>query len=1093
MQGRMRFAAVLFIAILMRSNLIGGELPSTWIDDAQLNDVQLIGNRFAFAVGEHGAIWISEDGGRTWARSNCGLDVSLQSVCFLTDRIGWIAGQDLNPYATTDGGILLSTTDGGKKWNRISNDVLSPLRYVKFFDPDEGIVVGLPTSYSPSGIFKTNDGGRTWRGVQGEAVQPWKAASFQELERGAVAGVNGRVSLMGGDQLFDSQLPARGLRSVRAVNIQPSGEGWLAGDGGLVLKTSNGGIVWQPPSTALPDELRSSLDFRAVEVRDENVWLAGSPGSVIWHSPDGGQTWSKYPTGQTAPLTSLKFSDNQTGLAVGALGVILATNNGGHSWKAVRGNDRRAAILAMHARPGQTTVPLLTRMSGEHGYRSVVWTLQRDDVGPLSTSAVGELKLQSAVQKCGGNAIDVNWQLPITIPGLENSSTKLTAEWQKQTEGKLPQTMLSTLVRQIRTWRPNVIVIDQPANDDAAGQLLYNAVQQAVGQAADPTRFAEQMETAGLSAWTIDRLYMRLAAGAAGDAHIELDEYLPHLKTSTRVASSTSLSLIQPNRIPSSEVVEAPRIAYRLLNLEAKPAVASPSTGRDGLALAGRGKDFFIGLNIAPGSAARREMTAIDEMSLERMQKLVQKQRNFTAVSQKSLDDPRVAGQMLAQLRGVVEGMDAHQAAGLLRDLADEYRKRSQFDMVESTYFELVQNYPREPASHDAMRWLIQFWCSSEIAWQRSRNVRSDVAVSRTSAIQQASHTLNVDGQSVLTDERVKSAIGLNRKNIATRGVSGSPDRYSAKIEFDDPTANGKKNSKSARMTFSTEGDARSESVNEWHSRAIDLVKKLEAVSPNLARSAEIQFPLAALRRLKGTTRSSDAILRNIAMSAADRETKLLVDRELWTSFQSDQAPSLLTYCHRVTDRPNLDGLLSDPCWVEAAEIYLTESSVDESGHSSPKDLPRTMVMFTYDDEFLYIGVSVPRAEGAPADKPKRSGRKHDADLSPFDRITFRLDLDRDYATWYEFQIDQRGWTSEGCWEDRRWNPQWYVAAEDYKTEWRAEAAIPWAEMTPAPPQKGAFFAVSILRTIPTVGLQSWSHPSTTHTKPSSFGLIKFD
>ena len=1089
-----RWISSCLIVIFLASNSAVAEIPATWIEDAQLNDVQTVGLKHAFAVGEHGAIWKTEDGGRKWSRLECGLDVSLRSACFLTDQVGWIAGCDVNPYSGSDGGVLLATQDGGRTWKRLGRESLPTLSYVKFFDMSEGVVVGQPTSLSPSGIFKTTNSGQTWRGVHGETPQAWKAMSFFELEKGAVAGVNGRVSLMGGDQLFESKLTSKGFRSIRAISVSSSNVGWLAGDGGLVLKTSNGGIVWESPATQLPDELRVGMDFHAVEVRDEKVWLAGSPGSVIWHSPDGGQHWAKQMTGQSTPLSALRFSNEQTGIAVGALGVIVRTEDGGTTWQTIRGDGRRAAVLSLHARPSQTSAPLLAKLSGELGYRSAVWIAQRDDLGPLALSTDSESRLQTAVQKCGGNASDIHWQLPITVPGLEYSSSKLTAEWQRQTEGRLSQTMSGVLVRQIRTWRPNIVVIDQPSPDDAACQLLYDTVQNAIGQAADPTRFTEQSNVTGLALWSVDRVYMRLAPGAIGDAHVELDEFLPYLKSSTRIVAGTSIALLQAGRIPVSETIETPRIAYRLLGTDEKSGRDSSATRR-GVSPSGiRSGDFFNGLSIQPGSAARREMGTLDEATLEQTQKLIQKQRNFTAYSQKSLDDPRVAGQMLGQLRGVVDGMNPQQAAGLLRDLADEYRKRSQFENVEATYQELIHLYPKEPASLDAMRWLIQFWCSSETAWQRSREIKSQVSVSQTNPIQAANFVQQGESQTLLTDDGVNTAVGTRQgADVIRNSNSGAPNRLTAKFNFDSKPASGKKKNKSEQLKVTADVDSRTGAISEWQSRAMELAKQLETLSPALFRSPEIQFPLAALRRTRGSARAADAIVRNFLSNSVDVGTKQLAERELWTSFASAESPQSLAYCRRVTQRPHLDGLLSDPCWEDAAEIRLTEKPVSSTRDSGSSESTATLLMLAYDNEFLYVGFSVPRAAGAPRDNPQLAGRKHDADLTRHDRISIRLDIDRDYATWYEFQVDQRGWTSESCWEDRRWDPQWYVAAEGDETAWRVEAAIPWGDLTPAPPQPGTFYGISILRTIPTVGLQSWTQPATARAQPSSFGLVKFE
>lgn len=1085
-----RIFAVSLLLICAATHIAKAEIPSSWIDDAQLNDVQLIGSKYAFAVGEHGTIWKSDDGGRKWNLLNCGFDISLRSVCFLTDQDGWIAGGDAVPYSTSNPGILLTTSDGGKTWKRLGKDQLPTLSHVRFFDLDEGVVVGKPSPLSSTGIFKTNDSGKTWHGVAGNIQQAWKAACFTQVEIGVVAGANGRVSMMGGEQLFESNLPARGLRSVRSIALTSDEVGWLAGDGGLLLKTTKNGVVWEAPQTSLPDELREGMDFRSVDVRGEKVWLAGSPGSVIWHSPDGGKSWSKQLTGQTAPLSAVRFSNDQRGLAVGAFGVIVRTEDGGKNWRAVRGDGRRAALLSFHSRLSQTGAPLLSKLSGESGYRSAVWIAQRSDFGPLSTSTDGEDRLQAAVQKCGGNAAEIHWQLPLTVPGLERSSTKLAAEWQKQTEGRLSETLHGGLVRQIRTWRPNVIVIDQPSPDDAACQLLYDAILRAVEQSADTSRYAKQAELTGLSPWKVDRIYMRLAAGAAGDTTVELDEFLPYLKVSNRIAASSSIALLQPNRILQRDAVDSPNIAYRLLSTNGQRGDDSGPSTRKGSLSASISRDFFTGLSITPGSAARRETGKLDEANLERLQKIAQKHRNFTSIAQKSLDDPRMAHQMLGQLNVMLDGMDSRQAATLLRDLADEHRKRSQFELVESTYSELVKRYPNEPESIDAMRWLIQFWCSSETAWQRTRAMTSKSAIQLTRADQPAQYLQQSVGDTLLADDGVRQAVlPDDAPTTSINTNSSSPVRLNAKLDFDDKAPGNKNSSKSGRLKIDQDVDWRTGAVSEWHARANELTKKLEVISPTLYRSAEIQFPLAGVKRGRGAPRAADAIMRTFQAGSLEPDMRQLVERELWSSFETVETPSAYGTCRRAASRPHLDGLLSDACWEAADEILL--SSQVEAGEQN--NSPKSMVMFSYDNEFLYLAISVVRAEGALREPVQQKGRKHDADLNPHDRLTFRLDLDRDYATWYEFQFDQRGWTAESCWEDWRWNPQYFVAAESDQNDWRIEAAIPWNELMPNAPQRGTFYSVSILRTIPAVGLQSWAQPATMAPRPTAFGLLKLD
>jgi hypothetical protein len=149
--------------------------------------------------------------------------------------------------------------------------------------------------------------------------------------------------------------------------------------------------------------------------------------------------------------------------------------------------------------------------------------------------------------------------------------------------------------------------------------------------------------------------------------------------------------------------------------------------------------------------------------------------------------------------------------------------------------------------------------------------------------------------------------------------------------------------------------------------------------------------------------------------------------------------------------------------------------------------------MLSQDREFLYIAASVPRAEHARAEGVQLGGREHDADLSPFDRLSLAIDVDRDYATWYTLEVDQRGWTSEKCWDDKGWDPKWYVAADADDKNWRIEAAIPLSELVPEPPAPGTTWAVGIVRTIPAVGVQGWPEANGSKPRPESFGLVRFE
>ena len=80
-------------------------------------------------------------------------------------------------------------------------------------------------------------------------------------------------------------------------------------------------------------------------------WAVGDRG-VIWHTADGGQTWTLQNSGVTCRLESVQFVDAQNGWVAGgvyqpythtSVGVLLRTRDGGRTWQP----DRAALLPAL--------------------------------------------------------------------------------------------------------------------------------------------------------------------------------------------------------------------------------------------------------------------------------------------------------------------------------------------------------------------------------------------------------------------------------------------------------------------------------------------------------------------------------------------------------------------------------------------------------------------------------------------------------------------------------------------------------------------------------------------------------------------------
>ncbi|MEV0171590.1 oxidoreductase [Streptomyces sp. NPDC050803] len=136
-------------------------------------------------------------------------------------------------------------------------------------------------------------------------------------------------------ELKDSGTTTVRFRGLAAVSRDTA---WLAGTGGTVLRTTDGGDSWRnvsPPGAA-------ELQFRDVEAFDARraVVLAIGEGeaSRVYRTDDGGATWTESfrNTDPRAFYDCLTFFDRRHGLAmsdpVEGKFRILSTSDGGRSW-----------------------------------------------------------------------------------------------------------------------------------------------------------------------------------------------------------------------------------------------------------------------------------------------------------------------------------------------------------------------------------------------------------------------------------------------------------------------------------------------------------------------------------------------------------------------------------------------------------------------------------------------------------------------------------------------------------------------------------------------------------------------------------------
>jgi photosystem II stability/assembly factor-like uncharacterized protein len=1028
----LRLATLCLFAWLIPAAMSFGLEPiqaDPMLADAQLADVTFVSASHGWTVGDRGLILHTADGGQHWEEQTSGVTCRLSSVFFLNDKLGWAAGGYLQPYTQASVGVVLQTRDGGKTWSIQRDRILPAIRQIGFFDSHNGWAVGQSSALFPAGVYITSDGGRSWTAVSGGAARSWLAADFIDPNNGALAGRDSLVATIR-NRAVESQPSDFGLRALNRLKLVAPANGWLVGDGGLVLQTTDLGKTWQTPEGALPRGANTQFDYSALAVRGIHVWAAGTPGTRVLHSADGGRTWQSADTGQALPIRGLSFVDEQRGWAVGDLGTILTTTDGGRTWRRQRSATTRSAYAGFFSRPAQLPAELIARLSADEGYVGVMEVLNREDAEIRSASDPDLLAHQATVT-AGASGGSAAWRFPLRSADLKLSSDQLVEDWNRANDGQALAKLEGYVVARIRMWRPSIIVTVAADARDPLALAVNQIVLSAAEHAADPARYPEQIAEAGLQPWKVQKVYAALTSGV-GTANINTAQVTARLGRSIGELAAPARGLVSRQDAPP-----AANVGFRLLVDHIPQGVGE--------------RDFFSGISLSPGGEARRAYEETSRNNLAAAQREAQMYRNLQAILAQA-DASQSDGHFLANIGDQTRDLDPDRAAEVLFQLAKRYWMKGRSDMAAECFEVIAERHTKHPLSGAAIAWLVQYYASGETA-HRGR------AAGQITSQATLAHAL-VPGKALQRDRNLPVA-GSAEQVQRAGGLSAATNVSNAGGLLADP-----------------------QQTQQRAAKAIGYSQQLEQVEPALAFEPRVRFPLAVAQRQQGLSGAAERFYQALRHSRPPDAWQACSQSELWLGERKVQPPKQTWNCPRAAGKPRLDGKLDESQWHQANVVELHSPQRDDGEWGA-------VAMLAHDEEFLYIGVSCSRAPGSryqPSDKP----RPRDADLSEHDRIELYLDVDRDYATYYRLVIDHRGWTGESCWHDATWNPTWFVASGGDEHAWTAEAAIPLDQLCGYSPDSTTAWAVGMQRITPGVGFQSWTMPAAPEVVPEGFGLLLF-
>lgn len=227
-----------------------------------------------------------------WNILNSPTTNNLTKLYFLDNQTGWVAG---------DRGLIMKTSDGGQDWTLQATNISNNIEEIFMLDEDYGWALGYQllaenNKQYGTAILSTSNGGATWS-----------------------------------NYFYPNEI-------FKAIFFTDSLNGWMGGEHGILMGTTDGGISWFPAnvdSTPFSNYTIRNIKFLTPQygyAMGGNYDIVG----VIWKTDNGGLFWSVQVVGPE-PVSDLHFIDSLNIIAVGGdfdLGSRKVTSgNGGISWQ----------------------------------------------------------------------------------------------------------------------------------------------------------------------------------------------------------------------------------------------------------------------------------------------------------------------------------------------------------------------------------------------------------------------------------------------------------------------------------------------------------------------------------------------------------------------------------------------------------------------------------------------------------------------------------------------------------------------------------------------------------------------------------------
>jgi photosystem II stability/assembly factor-like uncharacterized protein len=272
-----------------------------------------------YAAGDFGTLLKTSDGGASWSGLPVGTFRGLTVVQAL-DADTVFAGGGCVARRSTDGGANFSAV----RFTGVESGCRAGLRDLSFVSRDVGYLL-----LADGSVFTTTDGGTQFAP---RTAVPETRAARGFAEPGALAFLDAAKGYASsGGKLFETldggtswRLVAADARAIRAIWFADAAHGFAVGDGGLMLRSDDGGASWAAK------DLGTGASFTSIRCSGTQLCvLTTSEGSQLVRTTDAGDTHGTLVTPSTDPIRAAAFASPTRVAAAGERGATVVSDDAG--------------------------------------------------------------------------------------------------------------------------------------------------------------------------------------------------------------------------------------------------------------------------------------------------------------------------------------------------------------------------------------------------------------------------------------------------------------------------------------------------------------------------------------------------------------------------------------------------------------------------------------------------------------------------------------------------------------------------------------------------------------------------------------------